>query len=262
MANIRGGKTILKLENLTIRFGGLTAVDNVTTHVEQGEIFGLVGPNGAGKTTTFNMISGYYAPTRGKVIFDGQEIQGKPQYEINRLGIARTYQNINLFNKMTVLENCMIGCHPRMKANIFDAIFNTPRKRREDADAEEKCRKILKFMDLGHREDYLAKNLSYGEQRRLEIARALVSDPKLLLLDEPAAGMNSTEKDELSGMIKSIRNMGITVLLVEHNMKLVMGVCDRICVLNFGEKLAEGTPEYIQSHEGVIAAYLGGGDVG
>ena len=236
---------MLKLENLTIRFGGLTAVDNVTTHVEQGEIFGLVGPNGAGKTTTFNMISGYYAPTRGKVIFDGQEIQGKPQYEINRLGIARTYQNINLFNKMTVLENCMIGCHPRMKANIFDAIFNTPRKRREDADAEEKCRKILKFMDLGHREDYLAKNLSYGEQRRLEIARALVSDPKLLLLDEPAAGMNSTEKDELSGMIKSIRNMGITVLLVEHNMKLVMGVCDRICVLNFGEKLAEGTPEYI-----------------
>ena len=176
---------MLKLENLTIRFGGLTAVDNVTTHVEQGEIFGLVGPNGAGKTTTFNMISGYYAPTRGKVIFDGQEIQGKPQYEINRLGIARTYQNINLFNKMTVLENCMIGCHPRMKANIFDAIFNTPRKRREDADAEEKCRKILKFMDLGHREDYLAKNLSYGEQRRLEIARALVSDPKLLLLDEP-----------------------------------------------------------------------------
>ena len=253
---------MLKLENLTIRFGGLTAVDNVTTHVEQGEIFGLVGPNGAGKTTTFNMISGYYAPTRGKVIFDGQEIQGKPQYEINRLGIARTYQNINLFNKMTVLENCMIGCHPRMKANVFDAIFNTPRKRREDADAEEKCRKILKFMDLGHREDYLAKNLSYGEQRRLEIARALVSDPKLLLLDEPAAGMNSTEKDELSGMIKSIRNMGITVLLVEHNMKLVMGVCDRICVLNFGEKLAEGTPEYIQSHEGVIAAYLGGGDVG
>lgn len=125
---------MLKLENLTIRFGGLTAVDNVTTHVEQGEIFGLVGPNGAGKTTTFNMISGYYAPTRGKVIFDGQEIQGKPQYEINRLGIARTYQNINLFNKMTVLENCMIGCHPRMKANIFDAIFNTPRKRREDAD--------------------------------------------------------------------------------------------------------------------------------
>ena len=183
---------MLKLENLTIRFGGLTAVDNVTTHVEQGEIFGLVGPNGAGKTTTFNMISGYYAPTRGKVIFDGQEIQGKPQYEINRLGIARTYQNINLFNKMTVLENCMIGCHPRMKANIFDAIFNTPRKRREDADAEEKCRKILKFMDLGHREDYLAKNLSYGEQRRLEIARALVSDPKLLLLDEPAAGLIST----------------------------------------------------------------------
>lgn len=253
---------MLKLENLTIRFGGLTAVNNVTTHVKKGEIFGLVGPNGAGKTTTFNMISGYYAPTNGKVIFDGQEIQGKTQYEINRLGIARTYQNINLFNKMTVLENCMIGCHPRMKANLFDAIFNTPRKRREDAASVEKCQKILEFMDLGHRQDYLAKSLSYGEQRRLEIARALVSDPKLLLLDEPAAGMNNTEKDELSGMIRSIRDMGITILLVEHNMKLVMGVCDRICVLNFGEKLAEGTPEYIQSHEGVIAAYLGGGELG
>lgn len=253
---------MLKLENLTIRFGGLTAVNNVTTHVKKGEIFGLVGPNGAGKTTTFNMISGYYAPTSGKVIFDGQEIQGKTQYEINRLGIARTYQNINLFNKMTVLENCMIGCHPRMKANLFDAIFNTPRKRREDAASVEKCRKILEFMDLGHRQEYLAKSLSYGEQRRLEIARALVSDPKLLLLDEPAAGMNSTEKDELSGMIRSIRDMGITILLVEHNMKLVMGVCDRICVLNFGEKLAEGTPEYIQSHEGVVAAYLGGGELG
>ncbi len=253
---------MLKLENLTIRFGGLTAVDNVTTHVEKGEIFGLVGPNGAGKTTTFNMISGYYAPTSGKVIFDGREIQGKPQYEINRLGVARTYQNINLFNKMTVLENCMIGCHPRMKANLFDAIFDTGRKRREDEAAREKCRKILAFMDLAHREDHLAKSLSYGEQRRLEIARALVSDPKLLLLDEPAAGMNNTEKDELTGMIRSIRDMGITILLVEHNMKLVMGVCDRICVLNFGEKLAEGTPSYIQSHEGVIAAYLGGGDIG
>ena len=223
---------MLKLENLTIRFGGLTAVDNVTTHVEKGQIFGLVGPNGAGKTTTFNMISGYYAPTSGKVIFDSQEIQGKPQYEINHLGIARTYQNINLFNKMTVLENCMIGCHPRMKANIFDAIFNTPRKRREDAEAEEKCREILKFMDLGHREDYLAKNLSYGEQRRLEIARALVSDPKLLLLDEPAAGMNSTEKDELSGMIKSIRDMGITVLLVSHSMEDIAKYANRVLVMH------------------------------
>lgn len=250
---------MLKLEELTIRFGGLTAVDHVTTEVKKGEIFGLVGPNGAGKTTTFNMISGFYAPTSGKVIFDGEEIQGKPQYEINRLGVARTYQNINLFNKMTVLDNCMIGCHCRMKANICDAIFNTSRRRREDEEAKKKCCEILKLMDLSHRENYLAKSLSYGEQRRLEIARALVSDPKLLLLDEPAAGMNTTEKDELSEMIRRIRDMGITILLVEHNMKLVMGVCDRICVLNFGKKLAEGTPEYIQSHEGVVAAYLGGG---
>ena len=253
---------MLKLEDLTIRFGGLTAVDNVSTHVKKGEIFGLVGPNGAGKTTTFNMISGYYAPTSGKVIFDGKEIQGRPQYEINREGIARTYQNINLFNKMTVLENCMIGCHPRMKANLFDAVFNTKRRRQEDEQAREKCREILKFMELSHREEQLAKNLSYGEQRRLEIARALVSDPKLLLLDEPAAGMNNSEKVELTEMIRKIRDMGITILLVEHNMKLVMAVCDRICVLNFGKKLAEGTPDYIQNHEGVINAYLGGGDNG
>lgn len=253
---------MLKLENLTIRFGGLTAVDNVTTHVKKGEIFGLVGPNGAGKTTTFNMISGYYAPTSGKVIFDGQEIQGRPQYEINYQGIARTYQNINLFNKLTVLENCMIGCHPRMKANLFDAIFNTKRKRKEDEAAREKCRKILAFMELADKEDHLAKNLAYGEQRRLEIARALVSDPKLLLLDEPAAGMNSSEKVELTEMIRKIRDMGITILLVEHNMKLVMSVCDRICVLNFGKKLAEGTPEYIQNDQNVINAYLGGGENG
>lgn len=253
---------MLKLEHLTIQFGGLTAVNDVTTHVQKGQIFGLVGPNGAGKTTTFNMISGYYAPTSGKVIFDGQEIQGKQQYEINRLGIARTYQNINLFNKMTVLENCMIGCHPRMKANLADAIFNTKRKQVEDEQCREKCRSILKFMDLSHREDYQAKSLSYGEQRRLEIARAIVSDPKLLLLDEPAAGMNNTEKEELNVMIRKIRDMGITVLLVEHNMKLVMSVCDEICVLNFGEKLAQGTPEYIQQHEGVIAAYLGGAENG
>lgn len=253
---------MLKLENLTIRFGGLIAVNDVTTHIQKGEIFGLVGPNGAGKTTTFNMISGFYAPTSGKVIFDGHEIQGKKQYEINRAGIARTYQNINLFNKMTVLENCMIGCHPRMKANLFDAIFNTKKKRMEDEKAREKCRGILKFMELGDRENYLAASLSYGEQRRLEIARALASEPKLLLLDEPAAGMNSTEKEELTEMIRKIRDMGITILLVEHNMKLVMSVCDRICVLNFGQKLAEGTPEYIQNHEGVVAAYLGGGEIG
>lgn len=250
---------MLRLENLTIRFGGLTAVNDVTTHIEKGQIFGLVGPNGAGKTTTFNMISGYYAPTSGKVIFNGKEIQGKPQYEINQIGIARTYQNINLFNKMTVLENCMIGCHPRMKANLLDSFFNTKRRRLEDEMFRGKCRETLKLLGLTDREEHLAKNLSYGEQRRLEIARAIVSEPKLLLLDEPAAGMNDNEKVELTKMIREIREMGVTILLVEHNMKLVMSVCDEICVLNFGQKLAEGTPEYIQNHEGVIAAYLGGG---
>lgn len=249
----------MKLENVTIRFGGLTAVNNVNTHIQKGEIFGLLGPNGAGKTTTFNIISGYYAPTSGKVIFDGQEIQGKQQYEISRAGISRTYQNINLFNKMTVLENCLIGRHTRMSSSLLDAFFDTPHKRREDELARERCRELLHFMRLDHKENLLAMNLSYGEQRRLEIARAMASEPKLLLLDEPAAGMNSSEKEELADMIRAIRDMGITILLVEHNMKLVMNICDRICVLNFGEKLAEGTPAYIQSHEGVIAAYLGGG---
>lgn len=249
---------MLKLENVTIRFGGLTAVNNVTTHIEKGQIFGLLGPNGAGKTTTFNIISGYYAPTEGKVIFDGREIQGRPQFEISRAGITRTYQNINLFNKMTVLENCMIGRHCRTTSNLFDAVFNTPRKRREDEAARERCRELLRFMRLDQKEDQQARHLSYGEQRRLEIARALAGDPKLLLLDEPAAGMNTIEKEELAEMIRAIRKMGITILLVEHNMKLVMSVCDEICVLNFGEKLAEGTPSYIQGHEGVIAAYLGG----
>lgn len=250
---------MLKLEHVTIRFGGLVAVNDVSTEINKGDIFGLLGPNGAGKTTMFNIISGVYAPTDGKVIFDGEEIQGRTQDRINQAGIARTYQNINLFNKMTVLENVMIGCHSRTSAGLVDAVFLTRKQREEEAAVREKCRELLGFLGLQEKEALLAKNLPYGDQRRLEIARAMASDPKLLLLDEPAAGMNMNEKNELADIIRKIRDKGITVLLVEHNMKLVMSVCNHICVLNFGKKLAEGTPEYIQNHEAVIAAYLGGG---
>ena len=250
---------MLKLEQVTIRFGGLVAVNDVSTEIKKGDIFGLLGPNGAGKTTMFNIISGVYAPTSGKVIFDGEEIQGRTQDKINQAGIARTYQNINLFNKMTVLENVMIGCHSRTSAGLFDAVFMTRKQRTEEAAVREKCRELLGFLGLQEKENLLAQNLPYGDQRRLEIARAMASNPKLLLLDEPAAGMNMNEKNELAEIIRNIRDKGITVLLVEHNMKLVMSVCNHICVLNFGKKLAEGTPEYIQNHEDVIAAYLGGG---
>ena len=250
---------MLKLEQVTIRFGGLVAVNDVSTEIKKGDIFGLLGPNGAGKTTMFNIISGVYAPTSGKVIFDGEEIQGRTQDKINQAGIARTYQNINLFNKMTVLENVMIGCHSRTSAGLFDAVFMTRKQRTEEAEVREKCRELLGFLGLQEKENLLAQNLPYGDQRRLEIARAMASNPKLLLLDEPAAGMNMNEKNELAEIIRNIRDKGITVLLVEHNMKLVMSVCNHICVLNFGKKLAEGTPEYIQNHEDVIAAYLGGG---
>ncbi|MBQ7331491.1 MAG: ABC transporter ATP-binding protein [Oscillospiraceae bacterium] len=249
---------MLKIDHVSMVFGGLTANNDVCAEVHKGEIFGLIGPNGAGKTTLFNVISGFYKPTAGKVIFNGEEIQGKLSNQIAQKGIARTYQNINLFKKMTVLENVLVGCHTQTRANIFDAIFNTKRSRAEHEEAIRRCREVLEFMGIGHLEDSLAGSLPYGDQRRLEIARALVSNPKLLLLDEPAAGMNLTEKDILTDTILKIRDLGYTVLIVEHNMKLVMKVCDRICVLNHGNKLAEGTPEEIQNNPDVIKAYLGG----
>ena len=249
---------MLRMDKTTIRFGGLVAVNEVSTEVKEGQIFGLIGPNGAGKTTLFNIINGVYQPTDGKVLFNGKEIQGLKPNVINYLGIARTYQNINLFKRMTALDNVMVGCHSTTKSNVITDILNTRAKRNEEAAALEKCNKLLDFMDLHDRRDSLASDLSYGEQRRLEIARAMASEPKLLLLDEPAAGMNLPEKAELAMLIKEIRKKGITILLVDHHMRLVMEVCDEICVLNYGKKLAQGTPSFIQNDEEVIAAYLGG----
>ncbi len=250
---------MLKIDHITIKFGGLVANNDVCTSIEKGQIFGLIGPNGAGKTTLFNIVSGFYAPTSGKVIFNDEEIQGKPSNVINGKGIARTYQNINLFKKMTVFENVMVGCHGQTKANLVDAIFSTKRKRREEEESIAKCHEILKFMEIDHMADLKASSLPYGAQRCLEIARAMASNPQLLLLDEPAAGMNLSEKEELAQTILKIRDKGYTIFLVEHHMKLVMKVCDKICVLNHGEKLAEGVPSEIQQNPEVIAAYLGGG---
>ena len=249
---------MLTLDKTTIRFGGLVAVNDVSTEIKEGQIFGLIGPNGAGKTTIFNIISGVYQPTSGKVIFNGKEIQKLKPDKINYLGIARTYQNINLFKGMTALDNVLVGCHSTTKSTVFADILNTKTKRNEEEEAREKCNKLLDFMDLSGKRDKLASGLSYGEQRRLEIARAMASEPKLLLLDEPAAGMNLPEKNELALLIQEIRKKGITILLVDHHMRLVMKVCDEICVLNYGKKLAQGTPSFIQNDKQVIAAYLGG----
>lgn len=249
---------MLKLEDVTIKFGGLTAVNNVSLEIPEGSIFGLIGPNGAGKTTLFNLISGVYKPTSGKIYFQEKEIEGTTPYKVNELGIARTYQNINPFKKMTTLENVMVGCHTKSKAGIFDAVFKTRRQREEERDIIEKSMNILEFMGLKDKAYYKASNLSYGEQRRLEISRAMASEPKLILLDEPAAGMNANEKLELNDTIQKMNKLGITVLLVEHDMKVVMNICDTVCVLNYGKRLCVGEPDYVQNNEEVIEAYLGG----
>jgi branched-chain amino acid transport system ATP-binding protein len=250
-------QTILSLDHVTKRFGGLTAVDDVSFSINAGEIFSLIGPNGAGKTTLFNTITGMYKPTGGTIRFQDREITGLKPYRIATLGIARTFQQIRLFAYMSALDNVRIGEHPRMHAKLWDAAFRTGKARREEERVTERANELLDFVGIRQQAFNYARNLPYGHQRRLEIARALASDPKLLLLDEPAAGANPQEKVDLMALVEKIRAQGITVLLIEHDMKVVMGISERIVVLDYGEKIAEGKPQEVRANARVIEAYLG-----
>ncbi len=250
---------LLETKDLGIQFGGLRALDDVYLTVDEREIIGLIGPNGAGKTTVFNLLTGVYAPTKGAIRFCGKSIIGKKPYQINRLGIARTFQNIRLFKHMSVLDNIKVAMNQNMHYTVIESMFRLPRYWKEEARVTEKAKELLRIFEMEDTADQMAANLPYGQQRKLEILRAIASEPKILLLDEPAAGMNPTETRELMETIRRIRDMfGVGILLIEHDMALVMGVCERIYVLDYGTLIASGTPEEIRSDERVIKAYLGG----
>lgn len=250
-------KKLLEIKDILVKFGGVTALNNVNLHVSEGEIAALIGPNGAGKTTVFNIVTGYYTPTSGDVILDGESIVGLRPYKIARKGLGRTFQNIRLFGDMTAVENVATAADALNKSGLVGSLIGVPRSRRDEKEVMAKAHELLEFIGLDHRAHQMAKNLPYGDQRRLEIARALALNPKVLLLDEPAAGFNPQEKVELGDLIKKIRDRGYAVLLIEHDMSLVMKISDRISVLDFGQKIAEGKPEEIQNNQRVIDAYLG-----
>jgi branched-chain amino acid transport system ATP-binding protein len=249
---------LLQTVILRKEFGGLVAVDDVDFTVPEGAIVSLIGPNGAGKTTFFNMLTGVYKPTAGQVVFAGEDLTGRPPHVFTQRGIGRTFQNIRLFQNMTALENVLVGMHTRLHGRLIESILRTPRVKREEEKARDRGRELLDFSGLRRKDQEIGRNLSYGDQRRLEVARALATEPKLLLLDEPTAGMNPQETAEFTSFVGMLREkLGLTVLLIEHDMRVVMGVSDRVTVLDYGEKIAEGTPGEIQKNQRVIEAYLG-----